>query len=190
MNDYQTLMSALHNAHQDFQRKCQKWKDSEHYRPEKVLAVNVQEPMSISMARQDFWDAFNRLFDGKLIPLESRFKINPQSAIDEIIDFLAVDIPAFRCVNYKEFFLEKLKNTKMTNAQEQRLINVFIRLCKTRTMPREFQKWCELVLSFADLDIVDDLMVLSKSSNNYTKTKSKLMMEMIFKDRKEVPNYT
>ncbi|HQU84133.1 MAG TPA: hypothetical protein PKY59_13445 [Pyrinomonadaceae bacterium] len=189
MNDYQTLMSALHNAHQDFQKKCQKWKDSDHFKPDK-MPVNVQEPMSIALARKNFWDAFNLLFDGRLVPLESRFKINPQSAVDEIIDFLAVDIPAFRCSNYKEFFLKKLQEVKLTPAQEQRIINVFIKLCKTRTMPREFQSWCELVLAFADLDIVDDLMILSRSTNNYTKTKSKLMMEMIFKDRKEVPNYT
>lgn len=189
MNDYQTLMSTLHNAHQDFQKKCQKWKDSDVYRAQQSPA-NIQEPLGISLARQQFWEAFNRLFEDKLIPLESRFKINPSSAIDEIIDFLAVDVPSYHCAKYKDFFLEKLKTTKLTAEQQQHLINVFIKLCKTRSIPREFRKWCELVLSFADLDIVDDLMMLSKSPNNYTKTKSKLMMEMIFKDRKRVPNYT
>lgn len=189
MNDYQTLMSQLHSAHQNFLRQGQKWKDGELPQAAKDGA-NDREPENIVIARRLFSSAFNKLFDTKLIPLEARFQTDPASAVNEIIDFLAVDIPAFRCGSYKEFFLKKLKTTRLTPSQEQRIIKIFLKLCESRNVPREFRYWCELILSFADLDIVDDLMLLSKSTNNYTKTKSKLMMEMIFKDRKEVPNYT
>lgn len=102
MNDYRHLMENLYLAHQNFQREWREWRNGKQQ-------LKGYEPESVTAARNKLLDALNLLYNTKLMPLETKFRANPESAVDEIIEFLSIDIPAFRCGYAKEWFLKNSK---------------------------------------------------------------------------------
>jgi hypothetical protein len=185
MNDFEVLMRELHKAHRNFQNEWRRWCASELTRKEKQELIS-HEVESVTIARNMMLAALDKLFDTKIYPLESELRTNPQSAADKIIEFLSVDIPAFRCGYAKEFLLARLKYIELNPAQKQRLRQIALNTCEAYNFRREFRRWCRLMIVLADRDFTERLINLTKSGNRYAQIKSKWMLDTIFRHRKDL----
>jgi hypothetical protein len=185
MSDFVNPMRELHGAHRNFKSEWRRWQNGEIKRKEKKELKGL-EPESVSLARDKFYESLENLYQTKIYPLESKFCTDPQIAVDEVIEFLSVDIPAFRCGYAKEIFLSDLKKVSLSPEQKQRILQVTLEVCEAFNFRREFRRWCRLMIKLADREFVEKLTQLSKSTNRYAAIKSKWMLETIFRHRKDL----
>jgi hypothetical protein len=185
MSDFRTPMRELHNAHRNFQNEWRRWRNGE-LKKEERKRLNPYEPESVTLARNAMLTALGKLFDSEIYPLELELRANSQFAADKIIEFLSIDILAFRCGYAKEFFLTKLKSVQLTGEQIKSLRQIALEMCEVYNFHREFRRWCHLMIKLADREFVEKLTQLSKSTNRYAAIKSKWMLETIFHHRKDL----
>lgn len=169
---YSVLMERSFLAHQLFHKA---WKENAR------MGVRDKETAEIANAREVFLAANDELWNKLLSPLQNRFSIDPGSAVDEVIDFLEVEIPAFRCGYLKEYFLERIKSVELTDLQNQRLTGIALQLCKNDTVRREFRRWVNLMRQVADEQFVRQVRDLLSSGNEIRA--AKLMLDGVLKNR-------
>lgn len=181
MYRFRESMLDVYLAHCSFSKEYRNWRDG---KLKKVKSLNASaEPESVKIARNLFLQKLDTLFGSKIEPLETKFCENSNAALDELVEFLSVDIPAFRCGYAKEVFLQLLKNSVLTEKQVTNVRKVAIEICTTNNVRREFRRWCRLMIKLADAEFVFSLKELLNSENLYTRLKSKWMIELIRKHR-------
>lgn len=181
MFGYQTLMQESYLAHKQFKDELKLWQSGKTKKNKR--AKGNAEPESVKDARNNFLLKIDNLYGLKIEPLEVKFRQNPKRAFDELIEFLSVDIAAFRCGYAKECFLRWLKNTELSSTEVVRLQQVAIKMCETDNVRREFRRWCRLMIKLADAEFVQQLESLLQNENKFTRLKSKWMIELIQKHR-------
>ena len=182
MSDYRHLMENLYLAHQSFHRHWNEWQNGS--LPQKVKKqLKGHEPESVTVARNKMLDALNLLFNTKLAPLEIKFRENPESAVDEIIEFLSIDIPAFRCGYAKEQFLKRLKSVPLKSFQQQKLREIALDLLSRPHYRREIGAWSRLMIALADQSFIEELENLSESSDEMIRQRAKRVRDKIFQHR-------
>lgn len=144
------------------------------------------EPKTVTISRNKMFEDLNRLWDLKLSPLQIKFAKNPLETVDEIIEFLSVDILAFRCGYLKEFFLTKLKTLELNDVQQEKLKQLALSLCKKPRFRREFGDWARLLIKLADKQFIEQLNGLSESSDTRIKNTSQWMRNKIVENRKDL----
>ena len=170
-------MQNLYDAHQSFHKAWAKGQ---------TASWKGKEPIEVSSSRDKFWDALNFLFQVKLDPLRHDFLTDSVAAVDDVIDFLAVDIPAFRCGYEKEWYLRRLKSLPLNEAQNQRLKTIALDLCRKPDYRREFSDWAKLMIVLANETFVDELQSLLESSDEFVRKKAERMMSVILQNRKDL----
>ena len=177
-------MQEVYAAHQKFTTDFYDWWNKS---PEKNKKPGERlEPESITRARDEFFLKHDALFGRKIEPLEKKFREDPNSAIDELMEFLAVDIPAFRCGYAKEVFLQELKKVELSAADAEKLKQIAIKYCETQNVRREFRRWCRLMVVFADERFVSRLEGNLESDNRCARFKSRWMLNLIKQQRVEL----
>ena len=176
-NGFRELMQNLYIAHQDFKKA---WA-MQHRSKSKD-----KKPSEVDLTRNKFCDELNLLFQTKLDPLRQAFLTGSVAAVDDVIDFLAVDIPAFRCGYEKEWYLRRLKSLPLTEAQQERLKTIALDLCRKPDYRREFSDWAKLMITLADETFVDELQSLLESSDEFVRKKVKRMLAVIVQNRKDL----
>ena len=177
-------------ANQNFKNEWKDWRNGKLDKKKlRGLKANV-EPKSVADARNLFFQKNDLLYSSKIEPLERKFKENPIVAVDEVIEFLSVDITAFRCGYAKEVFLHWLKQIELSLKEIEQLQRLAIEVCETGSFRREFRRWCRLMIKLADGKFVINLQILLKSENHFTRIKSKWMIEAIQKHRLDLRNRT
>ena len=83
------LMEKLHRTHRALRQSLNE---------SAANGFRKTEPKEITARRAAFQSAFRQLFDDYLEPLDQRFRLGEKQAIDEVIEFLRIDVPAFICV--------------------------------------------------------------------------------------------
>lgn len=177
-------MQEAYLAHRNFKDEWNNWQSGK-LKKTKKSSGNV-EPESVRNARNNFFQKLDALYSSKLEPLEKKFRANPKSAIDELVEFLSVDITAFRCGYAKEVFLQWLKHTELTSKEIKQFQQIAIKMCETNNVRREFRRWCRLMIKLADVDFVAELKSLSESENHLARIKSKWMIKLIQKHRTDL----
>ncbi len=176
-NAYSGLMKQSLQAHKAFRGACDEIG---------LGGAENKESAAVTKAREEFLHANNELWSKLLYPLQNKFNIDRSSAIDEVMDFLEVDIPAFRCGYLKEYFLEHLKSVDLTDIQKKRLSDVALRLCESDTVRREFRRWVNLMRPLADGEFV--LQLHKVISANHQNRAAKLMLDGVLKNRLRLGN--
>lgn len=146
-------MQEVHLAHKNFNDEFNNWRNgwSNRYKRESP------EPKSVTEARNKVYQKLDVLFGSKIEPLEKKLNDHPHSAIDEILEFLSIDIPAFRCGYAKEVFLQKLKKVNLSDREREKLKPIALKFCETKNVRREFRRWCRLMIKNADQQFVSEL---------------------------------
>jgi hypothetical protein len=150
-----------------------------------------QTPKLIETAREKLRSAQRRLLDDYLDPLGVSFRAGDEQAVDEVVDFLAIDIPAFRCGYYKEKWLRRLKSVPLTERQQQKLKRAALSLCASPPFRREIVEWNRLMIKLADRETVIALFGLMESDNPFVKDKARRMLHGILQNRTDIiqPDY-
>lgn len=176
-NRYYELMEQLYLANQAFSKEWDAWKRD---------GLEGEQPKAVVDTRDKFWVALRHLFEAVLDPLRERFKADSSQAVDEVIEFLAVDIPAFRCGYEKEWYLHRLKSVPLSEKQEQGLLQIAYKLCSGSGYRRELAYAGRLVARFADLAFVQELQKLAEGSNELVRVKAQRMLIIIFDERADL----
>lgn len=185
MSKYRESMQAAHKANLDFKKEWNDWR-SGRIKPAEKRKLKGREPESVTATRDKFWDALNRLYNTRLIPLEIAFLENPLTYADDVIEFLSVDVTAHRSGYAKEWFLKKLKSVELTDAQRLELQQVALDLCENSKFRREINYWSRLMIKVADKDFVNKLNAAANSSNHYARIKAKWFLDKILHHRKDL----
>jgi hypothetical protein len=180
--DIRELMEKLHAANNELKRVL---------REHGTVVRTKQELELITAARNKFHSAYRRLFDEYLDPLDARFRSGDEQVVDEVIAFLATDVPAIRCGYLKEKWLRRLKSASLSQAQKQRLMRAALSLCASSHYQREIAEWNRLMIKLADKETVTTLLGLTESDNPFVKSKSRHMLYGILQNRNDIiqPDY-
>lgn len=171
------LVQDLYETHVAFQKEIAKG----HRWVEKG-----KERGEIVTARTRFHDALNHLFVAKLRPLRDSFLNDAESSADRVIDFLEIDIPAFRCGYEKEWYLRKLKSIRLNADQRARLQVVALKLVASPHFRREFRDWCRLMIVYADRQFFVRLQEISSTEDHFVHRKASLLLEVIRNSRHDL----
>jgi hypothetical protein len=176
-NRLRELMQNLHTAHQEFKKAWVAWER---------VGLSGKEPKEVSLTRNKLLEALNLLYSTKLDPLRNNFLRNGVYAVEDVIDFLSIDIPAFRCGYEKEWYLRRLKSVSLSVAQQERLKTIALDLAGKPDYRREFSDWAKLMVLIADKTFIEELEGLLESPDEYVQKKARRMLNIIFENRKDL----
>jgi hypothetical protein len=125
-------------------------------------------------------EATQQLFG--MLPIEEFGSGNPQ-AIDAMLDFLEVDVPAFRCGYFKEWCYRRLKGLPLTPEQEQRLRQLAVDLSQARGYRREIIELTRLMIKLADKPLMVRLHQLVTMRNKHIQKRARRMLTIIEHNR-------
>jgi hypothetical protein len=179
MNRFRELVERLYVAHTEFQKA---WKAYSPY------CMTTCEPQEVTDARNKFYAALNGLFD-KLQPLEQPFLAGDPKAIDTVLEFAEVDIPAFRCGYAKQWFFRKLKSLPLNKTQEARLRQLAYNLCRGHNYGREIADMTRLMIRLADQSLIQELQRLSEGSDERARQKSRRMLDVVLHHREDLRDH-
>lgn len=172
---FNSLVTALHRAHQEFHAEWNKYYDG----------TKKAEPTKVKQAREHFFLRQTRLFE-EIGKYERDFFEGRSIAIDAILDFLEVDVPAFRCGYAKEKFFRRLKSLPLGSDQIERIRSLAYKLCATDSYRREFRDLARSMIKFANTDFVERIKGLRDTSDGVVHFKSSLMLDTILNNRKDL----
>lgn len=180
--DVRKLMEKLRAAHSELKQALIGYR---------TVSVTKQEPGLITAAQNKFQSAYRRLFEEYLVPLDARFRSRDEEAVDEVIAFLAIDVPTIRCGYLKEKWLRRLKSASLSQGQEQRLTRAALSLCASSHYQREIAEWNRLMIKLANKGTVTTLFGLMESDNPVVKSKARHMLHGILQNRNDIiqPDY-
>lgn len=144
------------------------------------------ERSEIVAARGRFNTAFQLLFSAQLIPLRASFVHDALSTVDKVIDFLDIDIPAFRCGYEKEWYLGKLKSVPLNPGQRDRLKKSALGLVSNQHYRRELRDWGRLMIVLADEPFVGNLRTLSNSPEHFIQQNARRMLKTVLDNRRDL----
>jgi len=170
-----SLMQDLYDAHRAFREELEKWWGRK--------GTKSPEPEAVTKARDQFWDALNRLFDERLYSLWENFSNQKEGATDAVIDFLEIDIPAHRCGYIKEKFLRKLKSVELTGPQQTRLKEAALELVSSGSFRRELGDWWRLMINLADEEFVTSLRDIIRSLDTGSARGAERMLKVVLEHR-------
>jgi hypothetical protein len=176
MNRFRELVERLYVAHTEFKKA---WKAYSPY------CMTTSEPQEVTDARNKFYAALNGLFD-KLQPLEQPFLAGDPKAIDAVLEFAEVDIPAFRCGYAKQWFFRKLKSLPLNKTQEARLRQLAYNLCRSHNYGREIADMARLMIRLADKPLIRELQRLSEDSDELARQKSRRILDVVLHHREDL----
>jgi hypothetical protein len=133
-----------------------------------------------------FYEKLRFFNETVLAPLTAAFLAGDRAAINEVLNFLEVDVAAFRTGYSKEWYYGKLKGLKLEPSQVERLKEIAVRRCLSPEYRREDSELRRLMIRLADMNFVRRAAELPDSPNPYVRRKKWLMLEVVLRGRKDL----
>jgi hypothetical protein len=128
-----------------------------------------------------------KFFYGAVLgPLADAFLAGESHAIDEVLNFLEVDVPAFRTGYSKESYYRKLKKLELNPTQIERLRTIALNRCASPEYRREDSELRRLMIRLADAKFLQRVLELPDGNNRHAARKRLLMVEVILVGRKDL----
>jgi hypothetical protein len=135
-------------------------------------------------------DAFHShlklFYENVLGPMAEPFLAGKSTAIDEVLNFLEVDLPAFRTGYSKEWYYRKLKKLELNPSQIERLRIIAQNRCASPEYRREDSELRRLMIRLADAKFLQRVAELADGKNPHITRKKKLMIEVILLGRNDL----
>ncbi|HLK03914.1 MAG TPA: hypothetical protein VKT53_05695 [Candidatus Acidoferrum sp.] len=126
------------------------------------------------------------LYETTLTPRRAAFlKGNPQ-AIDEIISFLGVDVPAFRTGYDKEWFYGKLKKLSLSEEQIAALRGIALARCASNEYRREDSELRRLMIGLADMEFLEKIAAIPSKKASRVEGHKRRMLQVVLAGRKDL----
>ncbi|MCC6699729.1 MAG: hypothetical protein IT365_29165 [Candidatus Hydrogenedentes bacterium] len=179
--EYTKKLLQIVAAHEAFQV------DWEKYRPGHNAADTYRLANDSYLAREK---AVSDLFQ-TLLALHGGFLGGDADAVDAVLDFLEIDIPAFRAGYAKEWYYRKLKRIPLTEHQKQRIKNLGLALLAQPEYRREWADLVRLLAKLADGDLVKQIAELTTSDKSaYVPGRASSALDRILNVRPELRPYS
>ncbi len=175
---YREILEKIREAHQAHSRA---WNSIRSKTGNNTIAYQETKKELDELYRQ-----LTFLYSSLLDPVLKPFLAGETSAVDEVIAFLAVDVPAFRCGYQKEWFYRKLKKIALSRSQIESLHDIALKRCASTEQRREDSELRRLMIRLADAEFMQRLLALPESPNTYVQRRKTLMLEVILKGRKDL----
>jgi hypothetical protein len=98
-----------------------------------------------------------RALDVRLTPLINTLRPGNEHVVDEVLEFLAVDVSAFGCGYAKETRYRRLKHVELTPSQVGRIKDIALRRCASNEDRRDDRELRRLVAKIADSEFLRNL---------------------------------
>jgi len=108
-------------------------------------------------------------------------------AINSILDFLEIDVLAFRCGYAKQWCFHKLKVLPLNEKQIVRLRQLVVAMCQYKGQREELRELARLMIKVADKPLIKDLQGLTRNGDNeYVKQKAERVLNVILNSRHDL----
>jgi hypothetical protein len=138
------------------------------------------------ISQRQIKSANQRLFVNYLEPLGTGFRQGDEQAINEVINFLAIDTPAVRSVYIREKWLRRLKAIQLSSHQQQRLKQIALSHCAGHHFLREMREWNRLMIKLADKEFLRSASPMMDADHPVVKAKARQMLFTILNSRQDL----
>jgi hypothetical protein len=193
---YRDLMERIRHSHQEFSEVWNKVRTAELHKrnidPAGDLWDRIEEvweangvAYEAARPQSDRRDEFLSILFEEL-PFEELLEGKPE-AIDTILDFLEIDVLAFRCGYAKQWCYRKLKSLPLNEKQIQRLRQLIIDICQCSGQRQELKELARLMIKLADKPLIENLQYLAdKHENKYTRQKAQRVLQVVLNGRHDL----
>jgi hypothetical protein len=150
------------------------------------LGTNLEAHAATKKELDALYAHLKLFYESVLGLLADPFLAGNSNAIDEVLNFLEVDVPAFRTGYSKEWYYRKLKKLKLNPTQIERLRTIALNRCASPEYRREDGELRRLMIGLADAGFLQRVLELPDSSNRHTARRRMLMIEVILVGRKDL----
>lgn len=194
---YRDLMEKIDRSHQDFTEVWNRIRSAE------LRKRNIDDnDFRVSGSYEKIWDANGVAYDAasplsdkrdeflaalfKELPFEKFLEGKPE-AIDSILDFLEIDVRAFRCGYVKQWCFRKLKYLPLNQKQIVRLHEIMLAACQEKGQRGEMRDLVRLMIKIADETLVQELQrVVRIDADKYVKWKAERALKIILNSRHDL----
>jgi len=115
------------------------------------------------------------------------FLAGNEAAIDRIIAFIEVDVPAFRSGYAKEWYYDKLKNMFLNAKQKNRLKAYALDLLRAPNYRREWSNLCHLLIAISDQEFLGEVKkIASEGSTDKIRLRASRTVDRIINSRHDL----
>lgn len=175
---YRELLEKIrlaHRAHKETFRAVGGWQ--------------ARDSKGIAAARKTL-DEFNKQlsfpYTTQLEPLRERFLKGETPAIDEIIVFLEVDVPAFGSGYNKEWYLKMLKKVPLSEEQIKKLQNLALVRCASNEYRREDSELRRLMIRLANVQFLNQVAAIPSRPQSRVEGHKRRMIQTVLNGRKDL----
>lgn len=174
---YRELLENVRRADLDFKNAYRVAKESR----DKTLKRRGEAEAQL----EEFYEQL-RVLGVLLEDIRKRVQDGSSKAIDELIEYLAVDLPAFRSGYAKERFYRMLKKASLTQAQIDRLREIALARCASSEYRRDDSELRRVMIRLADLDFLNRVAAIPSSTGSRIERHKRRMFEVVLGGRKDL----
>ena len=177
LKSYRELMQNVHDAHalsKEAFREIGSWKS--------------KDETAVAKARkllEEFKEKY-RALDVRLTPLVETIRPGNEFLVDEVLEFLAVDVLAFGCGYAKEKCYRRLKHVELSPSQVGRIKEIALKRCASNEYRRDDAELRRLVAKIADLEFLEKIAAIPAESGSRVAGHKERMIEAVLAGRKDL----
>jgi hypothetical protein len=134
----------------------------------------------------DLYGEMGLLLYHHLEPLKQRFIAGDAKAIDEVLDFLAIDLLASGTGYQKQWYYRKLKHLDLTEEQISRVREIALARCASNEYRREDSELRRLMVRLADAKFMEQVQTIPARSGSKLFGHKDRMLDVILAHRKDL----
>jgi hypothetical protein len=134
-------------------------------------------------------DAFkehSKALDVRITPLINTLRAGNEHVIDEILEFLAVDVLAFGCGYAKEKCYRRLKHVELSPSHIGRIKDIALKRCASNEYRRDDAELRRLVSKIADLEFLEKLTAIPAHDGSRVAGHKEGMIRAVLDGRKDL----
>lgn len=174
---YRELLENVRRAHLDFKNA---------YRRAKAGGDKDSKGLGKAEAEREEFYKHLRILSGLLEDIRKRVQDGGSEAIDDLIEYLAVDIPAFRSGYAKERFYRQLKKVPLTQAQINQLREIAVARCASTEYRRDDSELRRVMIRLADLNFLNRVAAIPALPGSRIEGQKRRMFQVVLGGRKDL----
>src|SRR6266481_1432474 len=177
LKSYRELMQNVHDAHalsKEAFREIGSWKSKD----EKAVA-------KARKLLEEFNEQY-RALDVRLTPLVNTIRSGNEYLVDEVLEFLAVDVLAFRCGYAKGKCYRRLKHVELSPSQVGRIKDIALKRCASNEYRYEDSELRRLATRIADLEFLEKIAAIPAHDGSRVAGHKERMIRAVLDGRKDL----
>lgn len=174
---YRKLLENVYRAHLDFKKEFNNAKGGR--------SKNAKGRRKAEAELEEFRKHLGILNDC-LEALRKRVQSGSPQAIDDLVEYLAVDTPAFGSGYAKERFFRLLKRVALTEDQISELQDIAVARCASTEYRRDDSELRRVMIRLADLDFLNRVAAIPALAGSRIEGHKRRMLQVVLAGRKDL----